>query len=65
MLTLVFERDGGICQLCGTPTDILEHRGRHPSAPTVGHVIAVSMGGSDRLSNLQLEHYGCNSAAGA
>jgi len=65
VLARVYRRDGGICQVCHTMTAPLNQRGRHRNAPSVGHVTAVSHGGSDNLANLRLEHYGCNSAAGA
>ncbi|WP_257385210.1 HNH endonuclease [Tahibacter caeni] len=47
----VFERDGGHCRYCGV--DLLHSFSSWHSA-TVDHVIAVSAGGTDELSNLVL-----------
>lgn len=53
----VVARDGWTCRICGedvTPGD--EH---------LDHVLPVSMGGSNRVSNLRLTHASCNLRRGA
>jgi hypothetical protein len=50
-------RDGRVCVRCGDAID----RGETPS---IGHVIARALGGSDAPSNLRLEHLDCNRRAG-
>jgi len=54
----VFERDGGICQLCGLPivpdAEILWHG-------SLDHIKPQSNGGTDDVENLRLAHVICNS----
>jgi hypothetical protein len=60
----VFERDGWKCQLCGKQVA----RGEvvpHPLAPTLDHILPVSVGGSHVLANVQTAHFICNSRKGA
>lgn len=69
----VWKRDGFICMLCGQPLKMSEidslNSGRpHPLAPTVDHIIPVSIATKDRWkscsihseSNLQAAHFICN-----
>lgn len=53
-MTMLFERDGGVCQLCG--------EGCLPGDATRDHILPWSAGGSDELWNLQLAHQWCNTA---
>lgn len=58
----VYERDGWVCQLCGTPVD----RNGDPQdskAPTLDHIIPQSwmLIPDHSPSNLQTAHRGCNS----
>jgi hypothetical protein len=55
----VFNRDDGICQLCSKPVDRLAVY-PDPMSMSVDHVIPISWGGSDTLSNVQLAHLVCN-----
>lgn len=58
--TTVFERDGWRCHLCGKAVN----RGRvvpHPMAPTIDHLIPVSAGGADVMTNVATAHFECNS----
>lgn len=57
----VFERDGGICHLCGGPVD-WDTPPRHRLSKTRDHVIPLSCGGAHELANVRLAHYSCNSA---
>lgn len=55
----IFERDGWVCQLCFEDIDPHE---KWPSdwCATVDHVMPISEGGTDRISNLQAAHWRCN-----
>lgn len=59
----VVARDGAICRRCGKPID-LTLSGRHPMGLTLGHIVAVADGGSDRDDNLAPEHHTCNLGSG-
>ncbi len=50
----LYERDGGICQLCGHPVSSL---GFH-----LDHIVPKSKGGAFTWDNLRLAHRGCNSS---
>lgn len=52
----VFERDGGICQLCGVELD--------PKNWHEDHVIPIVIGGSDMLDNVQATCPPCNMRKG-
>lgn len=51
------------CFRCGGDIDY-RLRGRTALAFSAGHILAKSLGGSDDLSNLRPEHYGCNARHG-
>lgn len=53
----VFERDGGVCQIC---TAELDPKNWHED-----HVIPISLGGPDTLDNCQATCPGCNLRKGA
>lgn len=55
-MAVLYERDGGICQLCGQKVDL-----QGSNAATVDHIIPRSVGGSDDWDNIQLAHQRCNS----
>lgn len=57
----VLERDGWKCHLCGKKIVSRRWRGR-PGDPTVDHLVPMSRGGCDSLTNLAAAHHGCNSA---
>jgi len=59
----IFERDGGICQLCGWPVDP-ELKSPHPESATLDHIVPLLFGGTHEKSNLQLAHRRCNSIKG-
>lgn len=55
----ICERDGWRCQLCSKFVDrYAEHP--DPLCASIDHIIAVSAGGDNNLSNLQLVHLVCN-----
>lgn len=62
----VFNRDKWTCQLCGRPTPRRLLRDyRHPSAPTLDHIVPTSRGGAHISANLQCACRACNSRKGA
>lgn len=53
------DRDGWRCKLCGKKVDrALKHP--DPLSPSIDHVVPLSAGGDNELSNLQLAHLRCN-----
>ena len=59
----IYDRDGGICGLCGQPVDrSLAYP--HPMSGTVDHVVPLSRGGAQSLDNTQLAHARCNISKG-
>ena len=61
-LKALFNRDGGICQLCGQPTDWNDIKCGHIGRlyPTLDHIIPLSKGGAHTWDNVQLAHMACN-----
>lgn len=52
-------RDGDACWLCNRTLDFIAVP-NSKKAPTVEHLVAKSLGGSDAIDNLVLCHPGCN-----
>lgn len=62
--SVVFDRDGWVCQLCHEPVrQDLHHLDRW--APTLDHIVPLDAGGPHCYSNVQLAHRSCNSSKGA
>ena len=67
----LYERDNGVCAICGGKCDWSDHlyRGRTfivgINYPTIDHIIPLVKGGTHSWDNVQLAHFGCNSAKGA
>lgn len=66
----LYERDGGICQICGKPTDWDDYK-RKPDGsffyirgnyPTRDHIVPLAKGGTHTWDNVQLACRDCNSA---
>lgn len=55
-VSVLFERDGGICKLCEKPTTLEE--------ATIDHIVSLANGGEHSYSNTQLAHGLCNSLKG-
>jgi len=51
----IVARDGDRCFYCGLPME----------DPTIEHVLAISRGGKDSITNLVLAHQQCNEFVGA
>lgn len=70
-LQKLYERDKGICSICGGKCDWDDHhyKGRYfivgKTYPTIDHVIPLSKGGQHSWDNVKLAHQSCNSAKGA
>ena len=69
-ISYVFERDGGMCGICGSAVPLVA-RGAHPLAPTVDHIIplkpaknATHPPGEHSRRNCRLAHLRCNVARG-
>ena len=63
-LMKVFDRDKGICQICGKPCDWNDHSWNDVFGalyPTVDHITAFANGGGHTWDNVQLAHAICNS----
>lgn len=61
--SLVAERDGWRCGICG---DLVDPSCRFPDplSASVDHIVLVAVGGSNDLANLRLAHLGCNMRRG-
>lgn len=59
-LQVVWERDGGVCQICETAIDP-EVEWPHRQSKTLDHVVPLSRGGEHSYANVQLAHHSCNS----
>lgn len=59
-LALVFERDGGVCYLCGHHCSPLGAAHKDNNRPTMDHRLALSNGGLHTLDNISLACYSCN-----
>jgi 5-methylcytosine-specific restriction endonuclease McrA len=59
----LYERDGGVCQICGEPCDWddREWGGFGPTYPSIDHIVPRAQGGDHFWSNVQLAHCICNS----
>lgn len=69
-LEKIFERDKGICYLCGKPCEHYD-LWKFPTKgvdirmfPTREHVVALANGGTHTLDNIRLAHVSCNSLKG-
>ena len=60
---VIFERDEWACLLCSLPLDREAHY-LDRNAPTIDHIVPLSLGGDDTAANKQAAHRGCNSAKG-
>lgn len=62
-LKRIYNRDRGICQICGKPTDWNDKSygcGYGPLYPSIDHIVALANGGGHTLDNVQLAHVLCN-----
>lgn len=62
--TLVFERDGWRCQLCGKHTPKARRGTHYANAPELDHRVPMSCGGSHTYSNTQTACRACNARKG-
>lgn len=53
----VFERDGGVCGICGNPVD--------PTNWHLDHIVPLAKGGTHEEANVQVAHPRCNLSKGA
>jgi 5-methylcytosine-specific restriction endonuclease McrA len=65
LLAFLTERDGDSCALCGDLVDITQGSGpRFRFGPSIDHIVPLSRGGSNDLTNLRVTHWICNVARG-
>lgn len=62
-LAKLFERDGGVCWLCGELCDYTADINGN-MYPSIDHVVPISKGGKDEWSNIKLAHRICNAKRG-
>lgn len=62
-LKKLYERDGGVCQICGDPCDWddMEWGCHGPTYPSLDHIVPRAKGGDHKWENVQLAHCICNS----
>ncbi len=58
-LAFIGDRDNWHCGICGGSVD-KQKRHPDPLAASIDHIVPVSRGGGDDLTNLQLSHFRCN-----
>lgn len=58
-LAKIAGRDGYRCGLCGSSVD-MTIKNPHPWAPTIDHIVPISLGGDDTRGNVWLAHRVCN-----
>ena len=69
-LERLFNRDAGICYLCGEPCDWQDYRETEAAFiageryPSIDHVKALHDGGTHTWDNVRLAHRGCNTRKG-
>lgn len=59
----LYNRDSGICWICGGMCNI-NADGKSNDYPSIDHIIPVSLGGKDEWDNVRLAHRICNSLRG-
>ena len=70
-LDALYQRDKGICHICGKKCDYNDsaYRGKYFIAgrdyPTIDHVMPLAKGGVHSWANVKLAHFHCNSAKGS
>jgi 5-methylcytosine-specific restriction endonuclease McrA len=53
---VVYERDGGVCGICGEPVDVTDFH--------VDHIVPIALGGEHSYANAQVAHPACNKRKG-
>jgi hypothetical protein len=61
---VIYEKDNGICYLCGKPVNMnkLENESVPADYGTIDHVIPIIAGGLHEYTNIRLAHLSCNGA---
>lgn len=63
-LASLYERDGGVCYICGEVCRY-DVDGNDNMYPSIDHVIPIAKGGTDSWDNVRLAHRICNSIKGS
>lgn len=56
----IFERDSGLCHLCGQK--VARKTKRRRDGPSMDHIVPVSQGGPHTRENVALAHFSCNAS---
>jgi 5-methylcytosine-specific restriction endonuclease McrA len=56
----VYERDGYRCGICNKKVR-MDKEVPHPLAPTLDHIVPISLGGEHSYANIRTAHFNCNS----
>lgn len=59
MLSEIFDRDQGVCALCGSRVSS-KLKWPNVGSASVDHIIPIDQGGDNTRANVQLAHLGCN-----
>lgn len=59
-VAMVYERDGGVCYLCGGHTSPLGAPHTDSNRPTMDHLVPISGGGKHVVANVALACFACN-----
>ncbi|GGD20019.1 HNH endonuclease [Aureimonas glaciei] len=62
--SVLITRDGEGCFFCGQPVPKPDEECHRDMAPSVEHLVAITHGGPNHLSNAYLAHSRCNNIAG-
>lgn len=60
MVSIIRERDGDNCWVCGKYMRFPEIRKMNPFLATLDHVRPLYDGGADKINNIRLAHLRCN-----
>jgi 5-methylcytosine-specific restriction endonuclease McrA len=63
-LAEIYERDRGLCGICGTAV-AAEAKMPDPFSPSLDHILPIARGGLHVRANVRLAHFICNAARGA
>lgn len=60
----LYAAQGGLCSICGRMMEFDGEFAYSQDYATIDHIVAISLGGSNRRENLRLTHRSCNEEKG-